>query len=64
MTYITQFIHGFGHKIHEGSARLAHIHPWLSCFILCIGGPLLILAAVFGLTAAVLLPFALLCGWI
>lgn len=64
MTAWMQFFYNFGHKIHDGSAPLTRIHAWLVYLALCLGIPLTVLAAVFGLTAAVLLPFALLFGWI
>ena len=64
MLHILQIIHIDKNHLNHSAAGFARLHPYLSFFCLFVGMPFFILAAVFACTSAVLLPLALLLGWL
>ena len=64
MTQIMQSCHHIKTRMNKRKDTLMLRHPYLSYLLVFAAMPIAVLSAVFAATAAVILPIALLCGWL
>ncbi len=64
MTYVIQSVRNLKLRVESKAEQFAGIHPRLSCICAVVVMPIACLLSVFAVTAAVMLPISLLCGWL
>lgn len=64
MSTIFKAIHEFDKRIEARAERFTFKHPYLSFFTVFIGMPICSLAVVFFLTVIIMVPIALIFGWL
>lgn len=64
MAEILKFIHKFEKCFDKCTERFIFYHPFLAFIAMFIGMPIFVLAAVTVCTVAIILPIALIFGWI
>lgn len=64
MSAIFKTIHKLDNRIEVHAEHFALVHPHISLFMLLIGMPICVLAAVFFFTVIFTVPIALIFGWL